>query len=80
MPIGRLIFVALLLDSKWLYTLVYPFLFFFFPGVFFYSRVTGACPVTTDLTLQVIVITTTMTLVSGYMRWVVPGVYMCVQS
>ena len=33
----------------------------FFPGVFLYSRVTGACPVTTDLTMRVNVrITTTL--------------------
>ena len=28
-------------------------LFLFFPGVFLSSRVTGACPVTTDLTMRV---------------------------
>ena len=31
----------------------------FFPGVFLSSRVTGACPVTTDLIMRVIVRTTT---------------------
>ena len=33
----------------------------FFPGVFFYSRVTGACPMTTDLIMRVNVRTTTTT-------------------
>ena len=32
----------------------------FFPGVFLSSRVTGACPVTTDLIMRVNVRTTTM--------------------
>ena len=36
-------------------------LFVFFPGVFLGSRVTGACPVTTDLTMRVNVRTTTTT-------------------
>ena len=36
-------------------------LFVFFPGVFFSSRVTGACPVTTDLIVRVNVRTTTIT-------------------
>ena len=36
-------------------------LFVFFPGVFLSSRVTGACPVTTDLTMRVNVRTTTTT-------------------
>ena len=43
---------------------VYHFCFcsrFFFPGVFFHSRVTGTCPVTTDLILRVDVRTTTTT-------------------
>ena len=31
----------------------------FFPGVFLSSRVTGACPVTTNLIIRVIVRTTT---------------------
>ena len=34
-------------------------LFVFFPGVFLSSRVTGACPVTTDLIMRVNVRTTT---------------------
>ena len=34
----------------------------FFPGVFLSSRVTGACPVTTDLIMRVNVKTTTTTL------------------
>ena len=34
-------------------------LFIFFPGVFLSSRVTGACPVTTDLVVRVKVRTTT---------------------
>ena len=33
----------------------------FFPGVFLSSRVTGACPVTTDLIMRVNVRTTTTT-------------------
>ena len=33
----------------------------FFPGVFLSSRVTGACPVTTDLIMRVSVRTTTTT-------------------
>ena len=33
----------------------------FFPGVFLHSRVTGACPLTTDLIMGVNVITTTTT-------------------
>ena len=36
-------------------------LFVFFPGVFLSSRVTGACPVTTDLIMRVNVRTTTST-------------------
>ena len=36
-------------------------LFVFFPRVFLSSRVTGVCPVTTDLIMQVNVITTTTT-------------------
>ena len=36
-------------------------LFVFFPGVFLGSRVTGACPVTTDLIMRVYVRTTTTT-------------------
>ena len=43
---------------------VYHFWFclcFFFPGVLFHSRVTGTCPVTTDLIMQVNVTTTTTT-------------------
>ncbi len=36
-------------------------LFVFFPGVFLSSRVTGACPVTTDLIMRVNVRTTTTT-------------------
>ena len=35
--------------------------FVFFPGVFLSSRVTGACPVTTDLIMRVNVRTTTTT-------------------
>ena len=35
-------------------------LFVFLPGVFLSSRVTGACPVTTDLIMRVNVRTTTM--------------------
>ena len=35
-------------------------LFVFFPGVLLSSRVTGACPVTTDLMMRVYVRTTTM--------------------
>ena len=35
-------------------------LFVFFPGVFLSSRVTGACPVTTDLIMRVNVITTSL--------------------
>ena len=38
---------------------VYHFWFEFFPGVFLSSRVTGACPVTTDLIMRVNVRTTT---------------------
>ena len=34
-------------------------LFVFFPGVFLSSRVTGACPVTTDLIMRVNMRTTT---------------------
>ena len=34
-------------------------LFVFYPRVFLSSRVTGACPVTTDLIMRVNVITTT---------------------
>ena len=34
-------------------------LFVFFPGIFLSSRVTGAGPVTTDLTMRVNVLTTT---------------------
>ena len=34
-------------------------LFAFYPGVFLSSRVTGACPVTTDLIMRVNVRTTT---------------------
>ena len=34
----------------------------FFPGVFLSSRVTGACPVTTDLIMRVNVRTTTTTI------------------
>ena len=36
-------------------------LFVFFPGVFLSSRVTGTCPVTTDLIMRVNVRTTTTT-------------------
>ena len=36
----------------------------FFPGVFLSSRVTGACPVTTDLIMRVNVRTTTTLFVS----------------
>ena len=36
-------------------------LFAFLPGVFLSSRVTGACPVTTDLVMRVNVRTTTTT-------------------
>ena len=36
----------------------------FFPGVFLSSRVTGACPVTTDLIMRVNVRTTTTTTVT----------------
>ena len=36
-------------------------LFVFFPGVFLSSRVTGACPVTTDLIMRVNAKTTTTT-------------------
>ena len=35
----------------------------FFPGVFLYFRVTGACPVTTDMIMQVNVITTSTILI-----------------
>ena len=43
---------------------VYPLgLFVFFPGVFLNSRVTGACPVTTDLMMRVNVRTTITTTV-----------------
>ena len=37
---------------------VYHLWFVFFPGVFLSSRVTGACPVTTDLIMRVNVRTT----------------------
>ena len=37
----------------------------FFPGVFLSSRVTGACPVTTDLIMRVNVRTTTTTTIEG---------------
>ena len=37
-------------------------LFAFFPGVFLSSRVTGACPVTTDLIMRVNMRATTATL------------------
>ena len=40
-------------------TCVYHLWFVFFPGVFLSSRVTGACPVTTDLIMRVNVRTTT---------------------
>ena len=40
-------------------------LFVFFPGVFFSSRVTGACPVNTDLMMQVNVRTTTTATIYG---------------
>ena len=41
----------------------------FFPGVFLSSRVTGACPVTTDLIMRVNVRTTTATtVVVAYQR------------
>ena len=39
---------------------VYHLWFVFFPGVFLSSRVTGACPVTTDLIMRVNVKTTTI--------------------
>ena len=39
-------------------------LFVFFPEVFLHSRVTEACPVTTDLIVPVIVKTTTIYLAS----------------
>ena len=38
----------------------------FFPGVFVSSRVTGACPVTTDLIMRVNVRTTTNIKISKY--------------
>ena len=38
----------------------------FFPGVFLSSRVTGACPVTTDLIMRVNVRTTTTTTATRY--------------
>ena len=38
---------------------MYHFCFVFFPGVFFHSRVTGACPVTAELIMRVNVITAT---------------------
>ena len=41
---------------------VYHFWFVFFPGAFLSSRVTGACPVTTDLIMRVNVRTTTQLL------------------
>ena len=37
----------------------------FFPGVFLSSRLTGACPVTTDLIMRVNVRTTTTTTIPG---------------
>ena len=40
---------------------VYQGCLYFFPGVFLGSRVTGACPVTTDLIMRVNVRTTTTT-------------------
>ena len=39
-------------------------LFVFFPRVFLSSRVTGACPVTTDLVMRVNVRTTTTTTIN----------------
>ena len=42
----------------------------FFPGVFLSSRVTGACPVTTDVIMRVNVRTTTTIFVGRVsMRW-----------
>ena len=44
----------------------------FFPGVFLSSRVTGACPVTTDLIMRVNVRTTTT--IRGSLPWVAIGI------
>lgn len=46
-------------------------MFYFFPGVFFHFRMTGACLVTTDLIIRVNVRTTTAT----YMHLYVTGFY-----
>ena len=43
----------------------------FFPGVFLSSRVTGACPVTTDLIMRVNVRTTTVTSRNIRLSWAV---------
>ena len=40
----------------------------FFPGVFLSSRVTGACPVTTDLTMLLVDVRTTTTTATYDMR------------
>ena len=51
---------------SWIYACTTFGLFVFFPGVFLLSRVTGACPVTTDLIMRVNVRTTITT--SGRMH------------
>ena len=50
------------------------FVFFFFSGVFLHSRVTGACPVTTNLTTDLIMrvnVTTTTTTTCDHGLWLV---------
>ena len=47
--------------ASWIYACTTFGLFVFFPGVFLLSRVTGACPVTTDLIMRVNVKTTKTT-------------------
>ena len=49
-------------------------LFVFFPRVFLSSRVTGACPVTTDFIMRVNVITTTTTTTCAN-KHVLPSTY-----
>ena len=71
--------------EAWITSAVYHLgLFVFFPRVFLSSRVTGACPVTTDLIMRVYVRTTATTyfegvsylLVSSQQCWIISNWYL----